>query len=277
MGPKVYETRNGLSAIHAVTRSVRDSAALLDLSQGRELGDAYASPAMERPYSEEIGLSPGALRIALMTQPLLPIPVAPECVAAAEDAANLCESMGHRVELASPKLDVMQLWGALGVSSNVLVAEKIRAREAVLGRPVKPEELERITWKALQDGRKVSAVEYSAARKTLHRASRSLASFMQDYDAILSPSMGLLPPKLGALSLNQEYESFMHVAAAASAFSALQNMTGQPAMSLPLYWTEAEIPVGSMFAGRLRDEATLFRLAAQLERARPWFQRVPAL
>jgi Asp-tRNA(Asn)/Glu-tRNA(Gln) amidotransferase A subunit family amidase len=277
MGPKVYETRNGLSAMHAVSRSVRDSAALLDISQGSELGDAYAAPQRAAPYAEEIQRSPGPLRIALMTKPILPIPVAPDCVAAAEQAGVLCESLGHTVDVASPVLDARALYDALGISSNVLVAAKVDAREAARGRAVEHGELEPITLRSMEAGRAASAVHYSQARKTLHRASRTLASFMQHYDAILSPTMALVPPELGALSLSQDYERFMMLAAAASAFTALYNMTGQPAMSVPLYWTEDGIPVGAMFAGRFGDEATLFRLAAQLEQAAPWFDRVPAL
>jgi Asp-tRNA(Asn)/Glu-tRNA(Gln) amidotransferase A subunit family amidase len=277
MGPKVYETRNGLSVMHAVSRSVRDSAALLDVSQGPAPGDAYSAPGAMRPYAEEVRRSPGKLRIALMTRPILQIPVAPECVEAAENAGRLCESLGHQVEVATPILDGRALYDALGISSNVVVAENVEAREAALGRSVAPGELESITWQAREAGRSASAVNYSRARTTLHRASRTLASFMQEYDAVLSPTMALVPPKLGVLSLSQDYEDFMLVAAAASAFTALYNMTGQPAMSVPLHQTDHGIPVGVMFAGRFGDEAALFRLAAQLERATPWFDRVPPL
>jgi Asp-tRNA(Asn)/Glu-tRNA(Gln) amidotransferase A subunit family amidase len=277
MGPTVYETRNGLAAMHAVSRSVRDSAALLDLSQGPAPGDAYAAPPRARPYLEEVRRPPGALRIALMTQPLLPIPVAPECVAAAEGAARLCESLGHRVELARPDLDGAALFEALGISSNVVVAEIVGEREAALGRSVEPEELEPITRRGLKAGRAARAVDYARARKTLHRASRAMAGFLRDRDVILSPTMALVPPPLGALSLRREFEDFMGVAAAASVFTAVYNMTGQPAMSVPLHWTQDGIPVGVMFAGRFGDEATLFRLAAQLEQASPWFDRVPEL
>jgi Asp-tRNA(Asn)/Glu-tRNA(Gln) amidotransferase A subunit family amidase len=277
MGPGVYETRNGLSAMHAVSRSVRDSAALLDISQGPAPGDAYAAPRRERPYLEELKHSPGKLRIALMTHTILGIPVAPECVTAAKIAGKLLESLGHQVEIAAPELDVGPLYGALGISSNVLVAEKVQGREALLGRSAGPEELEPVTRHGLKAGRAVNAVAYSRARKTLHRASRTLASFMQRYDAILSPTLALVPPALGVLSLDQPYEDFMTGAAAASAFTALYNMTGQPAMSVPLHWTDAGVPVGVMFAGRFGDEATLFRLAAQLEQAAPWFDRVPSI
>jgi amidase len=277
MGPKVYETRNGLSAMHAVSRSVRDSAALLDLSQGSAPGDAYSAPGLTRPYLEEVRRPPGKLRVALMTRPILPIPVAPECATAAENVGRLCESLGHQVEIAAPAVDARVLYEALRISSNVVVAENVEAREVALGRAVEPGELEPITWRALEAGRSAKAVDYSRARKALHGASRTLASFMRDYDVVLSPTMALVPPKLGALSLGQAYEDFMPVAASAAAFTALYNMTGQPAMSVPLHWTDQGIPLGVMFAGRFGDEATLFRLAAQLEQAAPWFDRVPSL
>jgi len=275
IGPKVYETRNGLAVMHALSRSVRDSAALLDISQGPDLGDAYAAPGRERPYLDELAHAPGKLRIALMTESILRIPTVPDCVAAAEDAGRLCENLGHEVELAAPTLDVRALYQALGISSNVLVAEKIAGREAELGRSVEPGELERITWHWLEAGRQISGIAFSQARKELHRASRVLAKFMERYDVILSPTMAFTPPKLGMLSLNQPYEQFIPAATAASAFTLLYNMTGQPAMSVPLHWTKHGVPVGVMFAGRFGDEATLFRLAGQLERAAPWFDKVP--
>ena len=273
MGPAVYETRNGLSVQHAVSRSVRDSAALLDAVQGPELGDAYASPPRQRPYLDELERPAGRLRIALMTRPTLPVPVAPECLVAAQRAAKLCESLGHHVEEAGPEIEVQALYTGLGVSSNVLAAKKVGQRERALGREARPDELEPITWHGVEAGRRITGVQHSEARDSLHHASRVLGAFMQDYDAILSPTMAIVPPPLGSLSLRQKYEDFMGVAAAASSFTALYNMTGQPAMSVPLHWTDGGVPVGAMFAGRYGDEATLFRLAAQLEQAAPWFAR----
>lgn len=277
MGPGSYETRGGCSAMHVVSRSVRDSALLLDVSQGPALGDPYAAPGRERPYIEELAREPGKLRIALMTAPIIPLPVDPQCVAAAEKAARLCESLGHKVEAASPELDVDALYNAFGMVGNVLVANKVSKREQVLGRAARTDELEKINWVNRKAGDQVSAIEYSRGRNALHQASRRLAGFMQDYDVILSPTMALLPPKLGVLTLNQEFESFMMAAAAASAFTGLYNMTGQPAMSVPLHWSDTGLPVGVQFTGRFGDEATLFRLAAQLEQASPWFDRTPAI
>ncbi len=278
MGPHSYETRAGCSVMHVVSRSVRDSAALLDATAGAAVGDAYAAPAKsERTYLEETQRSPGKLRIALMTRSVLPLPVDPQCVQATQETAKLCESLGHFVEVAQPTVDVNALYEAFGIVGNVLVAAKVAQREQLLGRKVRANELEKINHLNLKAGREVSAVAYRNARVALHGASRALGEFMRDYDVILSPTMALLPPKLGALSLNQEFETFMGVAGAAAAFTGVYNMTGQPAMSVPLHWSKEGLPIGVMFAGRFDDEATLFRLAGQLEQASPWFDRLSAI
>jgi amidase len=277
MGPRIYEGWGGLSVGHAVTRSVRDSAALLDATQGSDIGDAYATAARERPFLEEVRRSPGRLRIALMTKPVLPVPVAPECQAAAEKAARLCQSLGHEVDEATPALDIEAVWTAYGTTVNVGIALKVARREAELGRPAGPDELELINQINVANGRKVTGLDHAAARDTLHGASRTLGRFMQSYDVILSPTTASITPKLGTLCLSQPYDQFVGPAIASSAFTSLYNITGQPAMSVPLHTTESGVPVGVMFAGRFGDEATLFRLAGQLERAEPWFDRVPTI
>lgn len=273
LGPPDYEARNGCSTAHVISRSVRDSALLLDLTQGADLGDPYGQPRYPRPYLRELEHNPGQLRIALMTHSLLPLAVDPDCVAAAEQAAKLCESLGHRVEPASPKVDVQSLYTALGLSTDVYVADKVSAWEKRLQRAVNHDELERITWQNLQRGRAANALDYTAARRAMHQASAALAAFQQNYDLILSPTMAMVPPRLGVLSLQQDADAFMAEASRASAFTSLYNLTGQPAMSVPLYWTQSGLPVGVMFTGRFAEEDTLFRLAAQLEQVAPWFDR----
>ena len=275
-GPKVYEGWGGLSAQHVVSRSVRDSALLLDATQGSAVGDAYATAARERPYLEEVQRAPGQLRIALMTTPVLPVPVAADCKTAAENAAMLCESLGHHVEPAKPSLDVEALWTAFGLTVDVGVASMVGQREAELGMSAGPNDLEAINLRTVTEGRKATGIDHARARDTLHAASRTLGRFMEDYDVILSPTMALVPPKLGVLSLSQPYERFIGPASSASAFTSLFNITGQPAMSVPLHWTESKLPVGVMFTGRFGAEATLFRLAAQLETENPWFDRTAA-
>ena len=277
MGPNAYETRDGLSAMHVVSRTVRDSAALLDISQGAELGDAYATPVRERPYLDEIQRAPGKLRIALIRHPMLDIPVADDCIKAVDHVAQLCASLGHHVEEAQPQINAMALWQALGTLSNTLVASKVTAREKALGRKLKDHELEPISLNSFRDGLKIDAVAHHEARHAAHQASRTLGAFMQQYDLILSPTMAMPPAKLGALSMEQSYESFIGPAAAASAYTGIYNMTGQPAMSVPLYWNAQNLPIGVMFAGRFGDEATLYRLAAQLEQAQPWLPRLQKL
>jgi len=277
LGPAVYETRNGLAAQHAVTRSVRDSAALLDAEAGAAAGDPYGAPTQERPYLEEVRRDPGRLRIALLRQPPQPVPVDSGCRAALEDTARLCEQLGHRVEEAVLPLDVEALAQASGMASAMVVAEKVADREAQLGRPVQPDELEQVNRELLAASRQVSGLAYGQSRRVLHQGSRAMAEFMARFDLILSPTMALLPPAIGVLRLDQSLADFSPPAVRASVYTSIYNATGQPAMSVPLYWTAAGVPVGTMFAARFGDEATLFRLAGQLEQARPWFHRVPPL
>lgn len=275
LGPPDFENRNGLSVVHAISRSVRDSAALLDVSQGADFGDPVLPPKPIGPYIKEVGAPVGRLRIALTREPILPFPVAPECLRAVDNAAKLCESLGHMVEEAKPILDVQNLFMSFGVCSDVLTAMKVAAREQDLGRPVKEGELEPITWKRLQRGKKVPATKYAKARQTFHRATRAVEEFQVNYDVILSPTMAILPPKLGPLALTGDVETFNRVAFGTSAFTIVHNGTGQPAMSVPLHWSDGGLPVGVMFAARFGDEATLFRLAAQLEAERPWKDKRP--
>ncbi len=280
MGPRVYEGWGGMSAAHCVSRSVRDSAALLDATQGPASGDAYAAPPRERPYLEEIERAPGRLKIAWMRQPILPADLDPACDTAAERAAALCASLGHTVEEASPTIDLAAVYQGFSLLASVGTAQKVAQREAALGRPVNRDELEPVTWTTLETGRRATGIDYAKAREAIHGASRELGRFMADYDLILSPTMALVPAKLGTLSLSQATEAFTGPATRASAYTSLFNITGQPAMSVPLHWTEpmagapAGLPIGVQFAARFGDEATLFRLAAQLERAQPWFDRI---
>ena len=212
-----------------------------------------------------------------MREPIIPFPLDPECLKAVDSAAKLCESLGHELEETKPLLDVRGLFMGFGVSSDVVTAMKVAAREKELGRPVRESELEPITWKRLQRGKNVAAIDYAKARQAFHRATRAMADFQQRYEVILSPTLAAPPAKLGALALTNDIESFNREATGASAFTMLYNGTGQPAMSVPLHWSTQGLPVGVMFAGRFGDETTLFRLAAQLEAERPWADKRPLI
>lgn len=269
---------NGLGVSHAVTRSVRDSAALLDATHGGELGSRYAAPpAPEGGFLAALARKPGRLRIALAIEAATGVAVDPECRAAAEQAAKLCESLGHHVEVARPALDARALGGAMGLVIAAHTAATIDGREQALGRRLREDELEQSTWGMVENGRRAKATELIAADNAFMAAAIAVARFQERWDLILSPVLARPPAKIGELSLDQPLAEWGAAIGAYSAYTALQNQTGQPAMSVPLHWTAAGLPVGVQFAARYGDEALLLQLAAQLEQAQPWFGRRAAL
>jgi amidase/6-aminohexanoate-cyclic-dimer hydrolase len=277
LGPDRAEGWSGLSCVHAVTRSVRDSAALLDASAGPEPGDPYWAPPPARPFLQEVGADPGQLRIALLRSPPSGAAIDPECRTAAETAAGLCESLGHAVEEAAPPVDYEQVGRGMQAVIGVSVRLTLERRARELGRELRESDVEPVTWSIVKDAPQVSGAALVEAREAFHRASRVLARFQERYDVLLSPTLGRPPVELGRLSLSQDAATYFREVQAFSPFSSLANVTGQPSMSVPLHWTASGLPVGVMFTGRFGDEATLLRLAAQLEQARPWAGRRPAL
>jgi amidase len=267
----------GMTHHHAVTRSVRDSAALLDATSAPVLGSTFVAPPPARPFLSEVGVSPGKLRIALIRRPFDGGDIDPECTRAVEDAAQLCRELGHRVEEALPPLDFDGLRQAMGMAiipANVAHELDERARE--LGRPVSESDVEPVTWGMYQLGKQVSGVEYEAARAVMFRAGCAVAEFQRDWDVLLSSTLGSPPVRLGILTLT-EPKSFGEAAVRFVPFTMLFNATGQPSMSVPLHWTPDGLPVGVMFSGRYGEDASLLRFAAQLEQARPWAARRPVL
>ena len=274
-GPDVGEGWGGMSVGHAVTRSVRDSAALLDATAGPLPGDPYAAPAPARPFLDEVGAPVGRLRIALSTTAADGSPVDPECVEAAESAARLCEHLGHLVQEAAPTFEEAS-FAARGTVVCVNTAATIDERAAVLGREPGPDDIEPLTAAMVAAGRAVTGPQYVSAMRAIHRAGRRSAAFFADYDVMLTPTMAITPQPLGVLDPMKPAE-MGPILGRAVAFTAQWNATGQPAMSVPLHWTAEGLPVGVQFAARFGDEATLFRLAAQLEEAAPWTNRRPAV
>jgi Asp-tRNA(Asn)/Glu-tRNA(Gln) amidotransferase A subunit family amidase len=266
-----------MSCVHAVTRSVRDSAALLDATAGPDLGAPYAAQPPTRPWLAEVGAHPGRLRIALDTETWNEAPTHADCVAAAEDAARLCESLGHHVErarFAPSSIEELRKSTLTVVSANIRWAIEEGARK--LGREPKQDDVEPGTWLTASIAKNLDAVAYAAAVKVLHRTGRELARFLTKYDVLLSPTMGAPPSRLGVLSLsNPNLQEQTSGLMQAIGYTQLANSAGTPAMSVPLHWNAAGLPIGVQFIGRHDDEATLFRLAAQLEQARPWFGKRP--
>lgn len=276
LGPDMGDMFSGLIAEHAVTISVRDSAALLDATSGYAAGDPYCAPAQARPFAAEVGADTGKLRIAFTTQTPLGTPLHDDCVKATQDAAKLLSELGHEVEEAAPVINgdmlvksFMALWGAGLVWT-------VQSLSYAVGRMPEEGELEVGTLALYEMGKQVSASDYLLAVQYLQILGRQVAEFMSSYDVLLTPTLGMPPVPLGSFEPTAEDAmAGMRVATAFVPFTPICNATGQPAMSVPLYWNEQGLPVGAHFVGRFGDEATLFRLAAQLEQARPWAHRCP--
>ncbi|TWU28990.1 amidase [Novipirellula artificiosorum] len=278
LGPRVYELLQGLATLGVITRSVRDSAAMLDTIGGPAKGDAYAHPPQKRNYLEELAIEPGQLRVGLVTRSPSGSPVDPSCVRAAEEAGRLCERLGHRVddvtesfvnEFAPEKLIVM--WTT---SARLAVEHRL----AQLGRKLKDEDLEYITRVNYEQAGNAKAIDLERERLILHEMSRRMARFQRNYDMLLMPTLGQLPLEPGRLSQSRnDFEGYIEDLLTFTPFCVIANQTGQPAMSVPLHWTAENLPVGVQFFGRFGDEATLFRLASQLEQAQPWKDRRPLL
>lgn len=279
MGPLRTEGWGGLSTHHAVSRSVRDSAAILDATHGVEPGSRYGAPAPAEGFLAQVGKHPGKLRVALMLDSPSGSPVDPECRAAAEAAARLCESLGHHVEMAQPKWDV----GAVGLAAFQVMAAAIAAdlidRGKATGIVPGPEVLEPITLAFMGFGQTVTGMDYARANNTLQTLAVAVGQFMERFDVILAPTLAAPPLALGRISLTPDcdFQQWGQRVSVFSPFAQMANLTGQPSMSVPLGQSQAGLPIGVMFTGRYGDEALLYRLAGQLERAAPWAERRPVL
>ena len=298
-GPEHGELWQGAAVQHALTISVRDSAALLDLSAGPDPGAPNYPPPPARPFLAEVDAPPGRLRIGFTTRPLLGGAVDPDCVAAVADAAALLGDFGHELVEASPEVDGPAFSRAFFTLICGETAAEIAAAERRLGRKAGPRDFEVATWALAMLGRNTSAATFVAAQQTLQLISRRVAPFFAGHDLLLTPTLSRPPVAIGSLqprgaelvvtrtlanlraggllqrlldlsrSVERVYEFIP--------FTPIFNITGQPAMSVPLHWNAAGLPVGVQLVGRFADEATLFRVAGQLERARPWAGRVPPI
>jgi amidase/6-aminohexanoate-cyclic-dimer hydrolase len=278
MGPSQFEGWNGFSCHHVVTVSVRDSAAILDATAGAEPGSPFFSPPPARPFLKEVGQAPGKLRIAASIETPGGTPLDPACRTAAVEAAKLCESLGHHVEEKRIPIDNAAMRRAFLTVINVSIARTLADAAAGLGREVTDKDVEPVTWSMSRQGVATNAVSYSQAIMASHQVGLAMARFHENYDVVLSPTLGKPPVPLGILSLSpRSMADFGREIVEFGPYTALYNVTGQPSMSVPLHWTADGLPVGVMFSGRFGDEATLLRLAAQLEKARPWAMRKPNL
>ena len=276
LGPDLGDMFGGLVVEHAVTRSVRDSAALLDATAGPDVGDPYWAPPPARPFLREVGADPGKLRIAFTASPPAGITIHPDCIHAVRDAAALCANLGHKVVEAAPALNRDLITQAFMVLWSAGCAWTLNGLALATGRPLTQEQFEPLTWALYQMGQKQSASAYLLALTMLQRIARDMARFFLQVDVWITPVLAEPPVLLG--SFDSPPENPLHGLRQAEAFvpfTPICNFTGQPAMSAPLYWNADGLPIGTHFVAPFGDEATLFRLAAQLESARPWAGRKP--
>jgi amidase len=278
LGPDFGDVMSGLVAEHALTRSVRDSAALLDATSGADVGDPYCAPAPRRPFLQEVGEPPVRLRVAVSTKANNGAPIHQDCIDAVEDAAALCADLGHQVTDAAPPVNAELMGEALTTVQLAACTSTIDRLSRVTARTPTRDQFEPLTWALYELGRRRTASEYLLALDMLQKIARDVARFFENYDLWLTPTLSEPPVPLGTFaSPNDNPAQGLLRAGAFAPFTSICNITGQPAMSLPLFWNANGLPVGVHFVGRFGDEATLFRLAAQLEIARPWAHRHPDL
>jgi amidase len=276
LGPDYGDMAAGLIAEHVVTHTVLDSAAILDVSAGADPGAPYFPPPPARPFALEVGADPGRLRIALSTSPITRTPVHPECQQAAIKAAKLCESLGHHVEEATPQVSIEQFNDMFTTIWLGMVAWAIRDWARRTGREPTPDQFEAHTWKMFSYDAQRRPSDLSLAIQDMQRLAREVALFFDRYDIWLTPTSPQPPQPLGWFDFDPKHpKQATERMGDIPRFTAIANMTGQPAISLPLHWTPEGLPVGVQLIGRYADEVTLLRLAAQLEAAQPWRSRMP--
>jgi Asp-tRNA(Asn)/Glu-tRNA(Gln) amidotransferase A subunit family amidase len=276
IGPVVGEAWNGLVAGHVLSRSVRDTALALDATAGPEPGDPYACPPIAGSFAAAAGRDPQPLRIGFVTSLPGGSPVEGACIAATEAAARKLQDLGHHLEELMLPLDAQRLRRTMETIVAVNLARDLDFWAETLGRPADHTAVETCTWLLAGRGRRVRATEYGRAITTLHQTSRQLGQVFGRHDLILTPTLGTLPPPLGLLDQNMDdLDRFLELNATFIPFTPLYNMTGCPAISLPLEQSPDGLPIGVMLGAALGREDLLLAVAGQLERAHPWFDRVP--
>lgn len=298
-GPEFGAIWQGAAVEHVITRSVRDSAAMLDAVQGADIGAPYIIQKPERPYLDEVSRPTGKLHIGFTRRSPLNAGIHPECVEAVEKTAKLIEGLGHAVEEAEPVIDGIALAGSYFTLYYGEIAADIVQMGQILGRKPSPADVEATTWLLNLLGKAFTSGEFVQAIRQWNTFARQMGSFHEKYDMYLTPTTASPPARIGELKPGPAEEFIMKIvnglglgrmvrwtglaekiaiqSLARTPFTQLANLTGQPAMSVPLHWTKDGLPCGVQFITRFGDEASLFRLAGQLEQAQPWFDRRPEI
>lgn len=280
-GPEFGELWQGLAVEFVLTRTVRDTAAVLDAVSGPMPGDPYFAPPPTRPFASELGVPPGKLRVGFMSRaPAGMVDVHPDCVAAVRQAARLLEGLGHHVEESYPSaLDQAADWlDPVWVVVAGSLAGLFGLWEKRIGKTIGPEDVEPHNWMIAEMGRALTALQYLQAVVALQVAMRRIAAWWSDegFDLLLTPTIAEPPPPLGEfVSTAAEPMAAARRVEKILPFTPAFNVTGQPALSLPLYWNSQNLPIGVQLVAAYGREDLLIRVASQIEQAAPWADRRP--
>jgi len=275
LGPDRGEGWGGFSCGHVLSISVRDSAAMMDAISGPELTSIYCAPAPERPFAEEVRREPGRLRIAFTDKSPYGEAIDPEIAAAVREVAAHLEKLGHRLEERAPRLPIDPAT-VIATIVGAHTAFTVRQAERRFSRAMTDGDFEHLTLAMAHNAQRASATDYVEAQFGAYRISRALSEFLATCDVFLAPTLCAPPVRLGELNtMAQDLTQIGPTLRRYMPGTSMFNMSGQPAMSVPLAWSKSGLPLGMMFAARFGDEATLFRLAAQLEQERPWKEKRP--
>lgn len=284
MGPPRTEGWQGLTTTHAVSRTVRDNAALMDLTHGPETGSRYIAPPPERSYLSELERDPARLKIAVWKEAPNGTKPDPDADEGLRNTAKLLESLGHHVEEAGPQLDGELLGKSFSHVLSAHSAAFARIREEALGRELSDDELEPVTRRMVEIGRQLPMERLVRADLVFQETTIKFQSWFDKggYDLVLAPTMARKPDKLGILHLDTaDMKAFSQTVTTFAPWTSVFNVTGTPSLSLPLHWTPPEdgapcgLPIGMMFTARIGGEGLLYSFAGQMERAAPWAHRRP--
>ncbi len=276
-GPDDVDVWFGSVAAFPLTRTVRDTAAFLDATAGNLPGDPYTPPAPTAPWLTALQTSPRRLRIGVtFTTPWGPA-FAPEVTEAVRSTAELLEQLGHAIEEHAFTSDLETAWLHYNRMSAVQTVLDFQELAGTIGRPVQESDLVAFNWSLLERGRSLSGTEHAASVDMMRKANRQIQVELTPYDAFVTPTLTQLPRPVGYWDMNEPDVDRYNAKWTDAAFMFAFNVSGLPAVSIPAAWTDRDVPIGVQLVGRYGDEATILRLAAQLEEARPWIDRRPAV
>ena len=280
-GPDLSSVWESMCGEFVMSRTVRDSAYLLDEVAGQDVGAYYSAPVQDRPFADEIELDPRPLKIAFSAHGPTKFNTSPDCIAALEHAAKLCADLGHHVEEATPQMSEDLIATMNDAVMGMLALETacdIDEMSELIGRPATREDFEPTNWALVESGRAYSGTDAVKFKRTIHRVAREVAPFFEDYDVYISPTAGCPPVPIGRIDPQMaDWHKYFGLMFDFMPFTALFNITGSAAISLPLWWNGENVPIGVQFVTRMGADGLLLQLSAQLERAESWDHRRPPL